>query len=759
MTAAAATHKSLKELGPGERAELILHQLDKLPTLPVVAARLLTVTTSDDACARDVVEIIESDAALTAAVLRMVRRANVGLPGETLTVLRAVTMLGFSTVRNAVLALRLHDVFARDEDGASAVEIRREFWRHNLAVACVAEAVGERLGGRQLAGEAFVCGLMHDIGKIALETCLPKSYARALDRVKNRGVCICDAEREVFGFDHTVAGRRLTARWRLDPAISECAWLHHQAPEGLPSSVRFGRLVRIVHLADTVVRRERIGFSGYSHISDVATLARELSLKEGDMAAVLDGLPARMNPFSELIGLDEPYVDTDPKASLLRANEQLGQLNAKLTQSNRRLEVRSACLAALETFARRLAAEDGVQEVCLAAAHAIRAMLDADCAVTFLAEPHTRCVHAAYAQRLENGEGSAFFDLGTTRDDGAPHNLPMIPSLRGFSPAPEGCDHIWMRATGSPRSGPLWVLPLFSGPIVIGAGIVATREAAIRRFGNAEDACDTLSASIGSALAGAQTRLELERTAEELVDLNRRVQVAQREVVHAKSISMIAAMAAGAAHELNNPLSIVSGRAQMELSRTKDQETARALQIIIEHTQRASQLVSDLMRFAKPETPKPTLLRLAEVLEPLCQHWQGDATQPSVRFTLSLGDPETTIYADPDQLHESLGALFQNAVEAIGGSSGHVHINSPLPASDETVRIVVGDNGAGMDPETLEHAFDPFFSSRPAGRGCGLGLSRAYRFAEINGGRLSIESKPGTGTTVTLELPARQPTT
>ena len=128
-------------------------------------------------------------------------------------------------------------------------------------------------------------------------------------------------------------------------------------------------------------------------------------------------------------------------------------------------------------------------------------------------------------------------------------------------------------------------------------------------------------------------------------------------------------------------------------------------------------------------------------------------------MTASLADPELTVHADPSQLRQALDAVLANAVEATDGETARVQVNSPSRASDETVRIVVEDNGTGMTREVLQHAFDPFFSSRPAGRGRGLGLSRAYRLIEINGGRMWIDSTPQVGTTVTLELPARAPAT
>jgi len=124
---------------------------------------------------------------------------------------------------------------------------------------------------------------------------------------------------------------------------------------------------------------------------------------------------------------------------------------------------------------------------------------------------------------------------------------------------------------------------------------------------------------------------------------------------------------------------------------------------------------------------------------------------------MSEFDPLLCVYADAHQLRDILWAVLDNAVQACDFSKGRLEINSPSRASDEMVRIVVADNGPGMLPEVLEHAFDPFFSYRPAGRGRGMGLTLGYRLAEINGGRLWINSRLGEGTRVTIELPGRPP--
>jgi signal transduction histidine kinase len=163
------------------------------------------------------------------------------------------------------------------------------------------------------------------------------------------------------------------------------------------------------------------------------------------------------------------------------------------------------------------------------------------------------------------------------------------------------------------------------------------------------------------------------------------------------------------------------------------------------------------MQFAKPDAPKPARQRLADLLEPRCQHWRTRSTLTEQQLQLRLGDADVTFYADADHVRTILDEVVANAIEACSKDSIHLQVNSPSAASDETVRIVVEDNGVGMPRECLEHAVDPFYSNRPAGRRRGLGLSRAYRLAEINGGRLWLDSTPDIGTTVTLELPARAP--
>src|SRR4051812_39029457 len=123
---------------PDKRVDLILQQLEELPTLPTVALRILEITGSDGASVSQVVKLVESDPSLTARILQLVHRADSGVRGEVNSVERAVVLLGFEALRSAVLAVSVFETFHAEQPKAAHFN-REEFWKHCVAVACCAE--------------------------------------------------------------------------------------------------------------------------------------------------------------------------------------------------------------------------------------------------------------------------------------------------------------------------------------------------------------------------------------------------------------------------------------------------------------------------------------------------------------------------------------------------------------------------------------------------------------------------------------------
>ncbi|MCP4247050.1 MAG: HDOD domain-containing protein [bacterium] len=736
--------------GDAARVELILAQIEQLPTLPAVATRILQAAASPETGAADVVALVETDQALTAKIISLVRRADVGAGRDVKTLAQAVVLLGVTVVRNAVLSVQIYETFAsREAAGDSALD-RTEFWKHSLAVACAAQSIARYLGRAVGADEAFVCGLLHDLGKVALDACLPKSYARIVRETESRQICICDVERQVLGLDHTLAGKRLGQHWKLPATIVECIWLHHLPPQSLPASVESARLIQIVHLADEVIRQQHIGYSGYHRREDAAALASRIGLNDSALTEIAAEVGPRMEEYSALFGLADVTTADLYAQAMADANQELGRLNTTLAVANRRLQQRSRCFDALRHFHEALTPQDRLADVCRAAAECIlKTMQSEGPAVGFaLTAAPTIC---AFGSTFDDADRAGLLTLDRP--------LELLPTLAPgrLHPLPEAVrplvGHFGRRLAG----GPIWMLPVAYGSQPAGGVFLVAPDDAVDQWAGFADELEALTSAFGLALAIASTRSQAEQRSEELVEVNRRLHTAQAELLRAKSLGIIANMAAGAAHELNNPLAVISGRAEMMADAIGDEEHEQALRTIAEQAHRASAIVTELLSFAKPEPSQLQTLSLEPWLDRLRQHWLASSSLGPEQLAVRLDDPGLTVRVDPDQLAQVFEALIANALEAATPENARLQINSASAASDDTIVLSVLDNGVGMAPDVLEHALDPFFSHRPAGRGRGLGLSRAYSLLLSNGGRLWIDSTPGIGTAVHLELPSARP--
>lgn len=224
------------------------------------------------------------------------------------------------------------------------------------------------------------------------------------------------------------------------------------------------------------------------------------------------------------------------------------------------------------------------------------------------------------------------------------------------------------------------------------------------------------------------------------------------ECLQREKLDAMAEFAAGAGHEINNPLTVIAGRARLFLREETDPERRRALALISAQAMRVYEMIADMRLFARPPRPEPRGFDLQELLRRLVEEFAEQAAQQAIRFVRAGLSEPLLIEADPVQLYVALSALCRNALEAIG-AEGHVEIY--LAADASTVQIRVSDDGPGISAEERRHLFDPFYSARQAGRGLGLGLSKAWRIVQNHAGRIDVESEPGHGARFTITLPRR----
>jgi putative nucleotidyltransferase with HDIG domain len=203
------------------RAEVL--SAKDLPTIPAVLARIIAVVDGQHSSARDLVELIERDQALTSRILKLANSALFGLSRKVATVPRAVVLVGFTTVRNLALGVKLWDALAGGGRHRGRVE---GLWRHSALVAAAAKLIASRIRGVD-PDTSFTAGLLHDVGKLILSLKLGAGYWTIVDGV-GEGEEIAGGERLHLGVDHAEVGGWLAEAWRLPPSIVAAIRDHHR---------------------------------------------------------------------------------------------------------------------------------------------------------------------------------------------------------------------------------------------------------------------------------------------------------------------------------------------------------------------------------------------------------------------------------------------------------------------------------------------------------------------------------------------------
>lgn len=222
------------------------------------------------------------------------------------------------------------------------------------------------------------------------------------------------------------------------------------------------------------------------------------------------------------------------------------------------------------------------------------------------------------------------------------------------------------------------------------------------------------------------------------------------ERVHQARLRGLAELAAGAGHEINNPLMVIVGHAQRLRAREADPERANALRTIERQAERIASLIKGLMQFARPSPPNFQRLPATDILQAVLEDLRVEAELRGVTISMEKPASDVWIEVDREQVRQALRAITRNAIEAVN-EGGRVRLSIETDCSH--VAFLVEDDGPGIPAEQQELIFDPFYSGRSAGRGRGLGLSIAWRLVEQNRGRITLDNASPGRTQIRLTLP------
>lgn len=217
-----------------------------------------------------------------------------------------------------------------------------------------------------------------------------------------------------------------------------------------------------------------------------------------------------------------------------------------------------------------------------------------------------------------------------------------------------------------------------------------------------------------------------------------------------EKLEALAEFAAGAGHEINNPLAVISGRAQLMMQSEISPERRRDAALIHAQAQRVHEMIADLMFFARPPQPQPEVFDLGPAIEQLLAELAMHPGAEGVALRAEPPAQPVQVKADRSQLLAAVRAMCLNSLFALAGR-GELRLRWARQGGE--VMIAVADTGPGIRPEVRRHLFDPYYSGRESGRGLGVGLSKAWRIVTMHGGTIDVDSSPGQGTTMTIHLP------
>lgn len=695
----------------------LLGGMDRLPMLPAVALKLLEVTADERSSAGDVARLIETDQALAAKTMRMANSAYYGKSGKISTLRDAVALVGFGAVRSTILTVCFMDLF-KGNAGSTGFDVDA-FWLHSLACAICCRELGKRLrGSPSFAEEAFVCGMLHDAGKIVLNHCVPDAYGRVVEAAKARPLTMAEAERESLGTDHARVGGELLRLWRLPEHETRAVCLHHHALFEKTGQDTASGLAQVIGLADTIVRIQKIGSGGdeIPRFIEPRVLAA-LGLKKEEVAQLAAGLANKVEEAARAIGIKQgeskSYLDL-------------------LSDSNRDL-----------VLMRSLAVSEGKY----------RMLFESFPDALFLM---TDVIHECNDQACRL--------LGRERGEIVDHTLgEFLPASQADGRISPGLlqERARQALAGTPQSFGCRVLRKDGTPVETEVSLKAfsmgdglTLQAVLRDVTEQRAAEEQIRALNEELEQRVRDRTaELEKAYEELKKLD------EMKDVFLSSVS----------HELRTPLTSIRSFSEILLRYDEeDPQTRREfLEVIYNESKRLTRLINDVLDLSKIESGRMAwhdeLLSVEEVCRYAIKAQQPLFEARSLQVSLSSPPGLPLALADRERIQQVVTNLLDNAAK-FSPEGGRILVRAE-PCGDANggdpvgrIKVSITDEGIGIEEKDFGIIFERFAQVAPdplhdKPNGTGLGLSICKEIINHYGGRIGLMSEKGKGCTFFFTLP------
>jgi len=230
----------------------VVDKVDELPSLPQVVIRVMELTEDPDSTAFDINEVLSQDQNMTAQVLRMANSIYYGYSRRIATVTDAIIHIGFNAVRSIVLAASVSKILKKELEGYAMEQ--GQLWIHSQSAAIFARILAKRVKFRSVE-LAYTATLLHDIGKLILNSYMNEAYREVIDTVNRDRIAFDQSEAAILGFNHAEVGGKVAAKWNLPEDLVEAIALHHNPTAAKKNPA----LTSLVHISDAVTLQMGMG--------------------------------------------------------------------------------------------------------------------------------------------------------------------------------------------------------------------------------------------------------------------------------------------------------------------------------------------------------------------------------------------------------------------------------------------------------------------------------------------------------------------
>ena len=701
--------------------------LKNLPSLPHILLKLLEACNQDTGSLDKISEIVHKDPSLSAKILRLVNSAYFGLPQRVEDVRQAVVLIGMNGVKNVAVCACVYEAFHKTR-GNGGFDLKR-FWWHSLRCAFLTKRIAEEVRFNQ-PDEAFLSGLLHDIGKLVLWVNFRKDYEELLEGSEGEPDRLLEGEARL-GATHCEIGAWLLDRWHLQSVVSDPILYHHEPASRILSALPLVQIVYVAHALCRDIPPER---------NQILQIARDaLGLGEDQLEVFLSQSDLEASKVAHSLDIE---VDT-PEAPKKSTSEKDNEKRENLVREVKNV---SLLVGTLQGF---LEAED--QDSILAVlSQGLKVLFDVKRALFFLRDVEKDVLLGKVPDR---DGGFSIFHALTVSPNVA--NSLLIRSLEGrraldsFSAGeasnPVILDEQIIRFIGTDG---IFCLPLIAQGEPVGVLVIGLERAEMSHLSKHTKLLSLFIHNGAMAL-----RLE---------DLRRN----RLETIRSERFGASTDIARKVVHEVNNPLGIIKNYLKILGMKLAEQQVAQdEIRIINEEIDRVADILRELSDFSSEKVLKKEKVDINSLLLDILKITRESLVRDSkVELQFDLERSLPMVLAEKDGLKQVFINIIKNAAEALeGGGNLQIqtrYVPAPLEAqpSGEVngrrgyVEITFRDDGPGIPEENRAKLFEPYVSSK-GGSHSGLGLSVAHNIIESLEGKIVCDSHKDAGTEFKIELP------